>query len=93
MSKKITYFKKSFKTLSRKEISELLEEEVINNEHFNEHISEVSLKTKIDYEIVKQILISYFTNILVVINTARKIKTKINVYGAFFLIIKKGTKI
>lgn len=86
-------FRKKFKNLTRKEISNLLESEVLNSPDFNEHITEVSFKTKIDKEIVKDILKSYFTNILVVINTVRKIKTKINVYGHFFITIEKGTRI
>jgi len=89
-AKKI-YFPKKFKNLTRKEIVCLLENEVLNSPEFNEHITEVSFKTKIDKEIVKDILKSYFTNILVVINTVRKVKTKINVYGHFFITIKKGT--
>ena len=84
-------FRKKFKNLTRNEITLLLEKEVLNSNHFNEHVTEVSFKTKINEEIVKSILISYFTNILVVINTVRKIKTKINVYGHFFITIEKGS--
>lgn len=91
--RKNTYFKKKFYNLSRKEITFLLEKDVGSSEQFNQHVSEVSYKTKIDEEIVKSILISYFTNILIIINTVQKIKTKINIYGYFFLMIRTGTKI
>lgn len=87
----VRYLTKKFKNLTRKEIAYLLESEVLNSPDFNEHVKEVSFKTKIDEEIIKDILKSYFTNILVVINTVRKVKTKINVYGHFFIIIEKGT--
>jgi len=86
------FFSKNFKNLNRKQIIALLEDEVLNCHAFKEHVTEVSFKTKIHEEIVKDILKSYFTNILVVINTVRKVKTKINVYGHFFLIIKEGKR-
>lgn len=93
LTTKKKFFRKAFYNLKRNEIESLLEEEVFSTVSFNEHAKEVSLNTKIDEEIVKDILKSYFTNILVVINTVRKIKTKINIYGHFFIIIEKGKHI
>lgn len=68
----------------------ILDEEVFQSPSFNEHVKKVSLNTKIDEETVKEVLISYFTNIVFAINAVRKVKTKINVYGFFSLIVKKG---
>ena len=87
------YYKRVFVNLNRKQIDILLEQDVFSKPHFIEHIKEVSLKTKIDEKIVEEVLKSYFTNILIVINKIRKIKTKINVYGFFSIHIEKGKRI
>ena len=87
------FLRNNVKNLSKEQISVLIENEVLNSNHFKEHITEVSFKTKIHEDIIKDILKSYFTNILVVINTVRKIKTKINIYGFFYLLIEKGKRI
>ncbi len=84
---------KELDNLTIEQIKDLLEQDVFITAHFNKHIIEVSLKTKIDEKIVEQVLKSYFTNILIVINTVRKIKTKINVYGFFSIFIEKGKRI
>lgn len=78
--------------LKKSTIIKLLEKEVFSTEHFNEHVKEVSLKTKIDERIVKDVLKSYFTNIVFVMNRVLKIKTKINIYGFLDLIIGKGSR-
>jgi hypothetical protein len=85
--------KRRFKNLNKKQINTLLEQDVFSKPHFRQHVIEVSLKTKIDEKIVEEVLKSYFTNILIVINTFRKIKTKINVYGFFSIHIEKGNRI
>ncbi len=82
--------KSFFRNIYKKDIKILLEEEVFSNEQFIEQVKYVSLKTNIDEKIVKEVLTSYFTNILIVINSIRKVTTKINVYGFFSLIIRKG---
>ena len=84
---------KELDNLTKQQIMKLLDEDVFITVHFNKHIVEVSLKTKIDEKIVEEVLKSYFTNILIVINTVRKIKTKINVYGFFSIFIEKGKRI
>lgn len=84
---------KDLDNLTIEQIKDLLDNDVFNIVSFNKHIVEVSLKTKINEKIVEQVLKSYFTNILIVINTIRKIKTKINVYGFFSIIIEKGKRI
>jgi hypothetical protein len=83
---------KIFTPLSKTQIKSIIENEVLNSNHFHEHITEVSFKTKIHEDIIKDILISYFTNILVVINTIHRIKTKINIYGFLYLILRKGKR-
>lgn len=93
MAKKKYFLKQEFKNMPKNEIPGFLEREVFNSNHFKEHVKEVSFKTEIDEEIVSDILKSYFTNITIVINTFRKIKTKINVYGFFSLIVKEGKRI
>lgn len=90
---KTQFSNKELDNLTIEQIKELLEKDVFSKVHFNKHIVEVSLKTKIDEKIVEQVLKSYFTNILIVINTVRKIKTKINVYGFFSIFIEKGKRI
>ena len=86
-------FNRVFINLNKKQINTILKQDVFDKPHFKEHLKEVSLKTKIDEKIVEQVLKSYFTNILIVINTIRRIKTKINVYGFFSIYIEKGSRI
>jgi len=86
-------FIRRFINLNRKQIDTLLKQDVFDKPHFKEHLKEVSLKTKIDEKIVEQVLKSYFTNILIVINKIRRVKTKINVYGFFSIYIEKGSRI
>ncbi len=84
------FHKSFFRNIFKKDIKILLEEEVFSNQQFIDQVKQVSLKTKMDEKIVKEVLTSYFTNILIVINSIRKVVTKINVYGFFSLTIKKG---
>lgn len=84
---------RDLRNLSDSEIKDFLEKEIFASNHFLSHVKEVSYKTNIDEEIVKDVLRSYFTNIHLVINTVRKIKTKINIYGYFSLFIHKGKRI
>lgn len=81
------------KVFPRKKIPSLLEEEVFSNVHFINHVKEVSFKTNINEKIVAEVLKSYFTNIFKVMNSIRKFKTKINVYGFFSLIVMKGRNV
>lgn len=82
-----------FKNLTKKDIDELLYSEVFGLPHFKEHVKEVSFKTKISEEIVEAVLVSYFTNIMRVLNTSRKVKTKINIFAFLSLVIAKGQRI
>lgn len=86
------YYRDVFDNLPKKDALALLEAEVFTDNHFLEHVKEVSFKTKIDEEIVKDVLRSYITNVFLVINTVRKIKTKINIYGYFSVVIFKGNR-
>lgn len=91
--KKKYSFLKPLKRLSKQEIVQMLEKEVFSTNQFSEHVKEVSFKTKIDEEIVRDILKHYFTSISIVMNTVRKVKTKINVYGFFSFFIEKGSRV
>jgi predicted nucleic acid-binding protein len=84
---------KPVKLLSRKQIEVMVQEEVLNSFRFKEHVKEVSFKTNIHEEIVRDILKGYFTNMLIVINTVQKIKTKINIIAFCSIIIEKGKRI
>ena len=79
--------------LNKSQVIKMLEEDVFSKDDFIEHVKEVSLKTKIDERIVKDVLKSYFTNIVFVMNRVLKVKTKINIYGFLSLIIGKGRRI
>jgi hypothetical protein len=85
--------RKPAKLLSRKQIEVLLQEEVLNSFRFKEHVKEVSFKTNIHEEIIIDILKSYFTTMLIVINTVQKIKTKINIIAFCSIIIERGKRI
>ena len=76
--------------LSEEQIKVLLDNEVFDTPSFKEHIKEVSYLTKIDEQIVQDVLLSYFKNIMKVLNTYQRITTKINIYGFLSLFIQKG---
>jgi hypothetical protein len=67
-----------------------LDDEIFNSDAFNKHVKQVSLNINMDEKTVKKVLVSYFMNIAFVLNTVRKIKTKINVLGFFSLIVRDG---
>lgn len=87
------YSKNDFKNLNTKQIKEILEEEVFTNEDFLKHVDEVVQLTDLERDLVLRILKSYFTNILIVINSIRKFKTKINLYAFANLFVEKGKRI
>lgn len=86
------YGKKNWKNIPKKEIKEYLNNEVFSRDSFNNHISEVSHNLNIDKEIVEYVIKHYITSIMLVINSVRKIQTKINIYAYFSLFIDKGKK-
>lgn len=78
---------------TKKQLRANLEEDVFSNHLFKEHLKKVSLKTKMDEKIVEEVLRSYFTDILIVMNSVRNIKRKINIYGFLRAIIIPGSLI
>ena len=94
MRKRKYYFNRGFfKNMTKKQIKYMLEREVFSKDKFKQHVLETSHKTKIDIVIVEKVLKNYIFNVVLVINTVRKIKTKINIYGFFSLIVEKGKNI
>jgi hypothetical protein len=85
-------FRQQLKNLPKKDIPEYLHDQVFKTSEFDLHIKRVAFNLKVDESIVRDVVISYFTNVMIAINTARKIKTKINIYGFFSLIIEKGNR-
>lgn len=91
--KKKYYFDIELKNISKEKLKEYLHNEVFKSDAFKLHVKQVAFNLKIDESIVKDVLVSYFTNVALVINTVRKIKTKINIYGFFSLTVEKGKKV
>lgn len=79
--------------MTKSEIASCLDKEVFSTIEFQNHVSEVALLTNVKRHLVEKILTDYFTNILIVINTVRKFKTKINIFAFLHLIIEKGKRI
>jgi hypothetical protein len=80
----------NFKPVPKYYIKNILDDEIFNSDAFNKHVKQVSLNINMDEKTVKKVLVSYFMNIAFVLNTVRKIKTKINVLGFFSLIVRDG---
>ena len=57
---------------------------------FNMHVEQTAAVLDIDPKIVKDVLVSYWTNIFYVLNTVQKFNLKINVYGFFSIVYMKG---
>ena len=93
MKAKMKYiFRKPLANISKENIDVYLAENVFDTEDFKKHVNQVALNLKIDESIVRDVLISYFTNVMYVINTTRKLRTKINIYGFFSIIVEKGNR-
>lgn len=82
-----------YRNLTRKEIKQVLEKDVFSNIDFKNHVLETSETLNIDVKIVEYVLKHYITNVMILINTTQKIKTKINIYAFFTLILEKGRKL
>ena len=87
------FFKQELKNIPKGKLKEYLHTEVFTSEPFKLHVKQVAFNLEIDEVIVKDVLISYFTNVCLIINTARKVRTKINIYGFFSLIVEKGHRV
>ena len=85
-------FKEELKNIPKDKAVEYLNKQVFDTEHFAHHVNQVSTNLKLDQRLVRDVLVSYFTNIFFMINTVRKIKTKINLFGFFSLSVLKGSR-
>jgi hypothetical protein len=85
-------FPGNLKNIKRERAKEYLQGNVFDTDNFKEHVSQVAINLNIDESIVRDVLVSYFTNIFYLINTVRKIKTKINIYGYFSLTVERGRR-
>lgn len=92
-AKKKYFFRKPFKLMTRKEIDYLLNKDVFSQSDFKRHVQETSQKTGIDAEIVERVIKNYITNVMIILNTIQKIKTKINIHGFFSFLVEKGNRI
>lgn len=91
MPRRIKYiFPDELKNIPRDKGKAYLEETIFSSEHFAKHIEQVSINLKVDEAIVRDVLVSYFSNIFFMCNTVRKFKTKINLYGFCSIIVTKG---
>ena len=93
MAKRKYFISTELKNIPRKNLKEYLHNEVFNTTEFNTHIEQTAFNLQLHKQIVRDVVVSYFTNIAIAINTVRKIKTKINVYGFFSIWIEKGRRI
>lgn len=87
------FFKKDFYLLTKEEVNERLEQDVFSQPEFKQQVKEVSYNLKISEIIVEDVLRHYFTNICYLINTVRKVVTKVNIYGFCSIYIKKGKRV
>lgn len=87
------YFKNNLKNMSKAEAREYLNSQVFKDKRFNMHVKEVSHNLKIDEKIVKDVLVHYITEIMYVMNSVRKFKTRINIYCFFNFLIEKGKRV
>lgn len=87
------YFNKELKNLPHDYLREYLHNEVFTTVEFNTHIEQTASILQLNTEIVRDVVTSYFTNIILVINTVRRVQTKINVYGFFSIWIEKGRRV
>ncbi len=92
MAKKSVFWR-DFKHMDKSQIKDMLEQDVYSTDEFKRHIEEVSIKTGLETDLITSVLKSYFTNILIVINSNNKLKTIINLYAFAKLVIKRGKRI
>lgn len=90
--KKKFIFPGNLKNIKRERGKEYLQVNVFDTDNFKEHVSQVAINLNVGESMVRDVLVSYFTNIFYLINTVRKIKTKINIYGYFSLTVEKGRR-
>jgi len=92
-AKRKYYFRKDLENISKKEGLEYLHKNTFNRPEFEVHIKRAAFVLNIDEGIVRDVVKSYITNVFQVINTVRKTKTKINIYGFFSFVVKPGRRI
>ncbi len=86
------FFRRPLKIFTKQECSEYLNRNVFDTPEFEDHVNQVAVNINIDQRIVKDVLVSYFTGVMLLINSTRKIRTKINIYGYFSIIVEKGDR-
>jgi hypothetical protein len=84
------YIKSIADLVSKAKAQKYLREQVFDTADFNAHVEQTAAVLDINPEIVKDVLVSYWTNIFYVLNTVQKINFKINVYGFFSINYMKG---
>lgn len=87
------WFKDELKNIPKDNLKRYLHDMVFSTPEFNLNVKQTAQNLNIDEKIAYDVLVSYFTNIALVINTVRKIKTKINIYGFFSITVEKGRRI
>lgn len=93
MPKKEPYLKSIEETISKKDADIYLKENVFDTDDFKVHIERTAGVLDLHPQVVRDVLESYWTNIFYLLNTVQKINLKINVYGFFSLVYKKGKSI
>ena len=91
--KKKYFFHRAFKLIPKEDIRSFMEKEVFCLDEFKQDVDRVSENLNMDRGLVKDVLESYFVNIMIIINSVRKIKTKINIYAFCSIVIEPGRKI
>lgn len=73
----------------KKQLEKIIYDEFFETSMFYYHVKEVSELTGIDEAKVLRVLVSYFYNVMVCLNTIHKRIVKINIYSFFSLTIKQ----
>lgn len=90
MPKRRVYLQSVENTITKDKANSYLKENVFDTSDFAIHVERTANKLDIDQEIVRDVLVSYWTNIFYLLNTVQKVNLKINIYGFFSLLYMKG---
>ena len=86
-------FRKELKNIPHDKFKKYIEDQIFSSPDFNKHIKQTSINLNINEDVVREVVQHYFLHIGYAINTVRKIKTKINIFGYFSLFVEKGRRI
>lgn len=84
------YIKSAEQCVPKEKADTYLREQVFDTSEFNVHVERTAAVLDVDPQIVKGVLVSYWSNIFYLLNTVQKVNLKINVYGFFSLVYTKG---